>query len=334
MGVLDRFDRATLGANWSTPTFNPASWSALEIAPEQGAVQLSAGAGGSQYCSGIYIGQTFNPRLQYAEITVLVEQDFSSYSAFYNPYNYYAVSLNVLESSSGIYHAAGVAIGGQVYYTSLDDLTWAISIKLDNGSFSPTRYAQDYISHEELFPLGPRIPVGTKLRAERIGDTYYFCVYSPDLAAWKFVGSYTDTGPLIDDGYPGFEIYADDDDGAKVTDFRAGDDIAEFIAPTLTRIDMSDGNVQTLTADGSTTEAEYIGAVYVSVSEGTWGSGTLKIERKNANGEWKDISDASFTADFDKVLDFPPGSKNALRATLSGSTSPDLDVDMLGSNAR
>ena len=97
---------------------------------------------------------------------------------------------------------------------------------------------------------------------------------------------------------------------------------------------MSNGYTETLTADGSTTEYDVIGPAVVRVNEGTW-SGTLQLEYYDFTlSEWKDIVDGSFTADFNKRLNFPEGAENRLRATLSGSTSPDLDVNFQGSSPR
>ena len=98
---------------------------------------------------------------------------------------------------------------------------------------------------------------------------------------------------------------------------------------------MNNGYTETLSADGSTTAYDVIGPAVVCVSGGTWGSGTLKIERYDFTlAEWKDVIDGSFSADFNKVLNFPEGAENRLRATLSDSTSPDLDVNIQGSSPR
>lgn len=97
---------------------------------------------------------------------------------------------------------------------------------------------------------------------------------------------------------------------------------------------MNNGYTETLSANGSTTAYDVIGPAVVRVSEGTW-SGTLQIESYDFTlDEWKDVVGGSFTADFNKVLNFPPGAENRLRATLSGATSPDLDVNFQGSSPR
>ena len=93
---------------------------------------------------------------------------------------------------------------------------------------------------------------------------------------------------------------------------------------------MSTGNIQNLAANGSTVGVDVKGPVFVAVSEGTWGSGTLQIERQNADGVWKDVIDGSFTADFNQVIDFPEDAENTIRATLSGATGPDLDFEVQG----
>lgn len=98
---------------------------------------------------------------------------------------------------------------------------------------------------------------------------------------------------------------------------------------------MNNGYTETLTANGSTTEYDVIGAAVVRVNEGTWGGGTVTLEYYDTElAEWKDIVDGVFTADFNKVLNFPLGSENRLRATLSGATGADLDVNIQGSSPR
>lgn len=98
---------------------------------------------------------------------------------------------------------------------------------------------------------------------------------------------------------------------------------------------MSSGNTQTISANGSTTGVDVIGPTAVRCSEGTWGGGTLQLEYYDSTlAEWKDIIDGSFTDDFSKLVDFPPGAPNTIRATLTGATGPDLDFNVQGSSPR
>lgn len=93
---------------------------------------------------------------------------------------------------------------------------------------------------------------------------------------------------------------------------------------------MSNGYTETLTGDGQTTAYDVIGPAVCRVNGGTW-SGTLTLQYYDfTTAEWKDVVDGAFTADFNKVLNFPPGAENRLRGSLSGSTSPDIDLNIQG----
>lgn len=56
-------------------------------------------------------------------------------------------------------------------------------------------------------------------------------------------------------------------------------------------------------------------------SQGTWGSGTLKIQ-EDINGTWEDLPSASWIADAMSSLDVATGRNH--KAVLSGATSPSL----------
>ena len=91
------------------------------------------------------------------------------------------------------------------------------------------------------------------------------------------------------------------------------------------------GYEETLSDNGSTTETAVVGRVFLSLS-GTFGGGTVAIERRGTDGTWRALATASYTSAVEKVLRFPPNSVNKLRATLSGATSPTLRVTFQGSS--
>ncbi|MDF1786747.1 MAG: hypothetical protein P1U82_12820 [Verrucomicrobiales bacterium] len=94
---------------------------------------------------------------------------------------------------------------------------------------------------------------------------------------------------------------------------------------------MINGN---LTADGqlspdanSRSADTYAFAIY-----GTWGGGTLKFQGKDkGSSTWFDITSASWTDDVSGVIDVS-GSWD-IRADLSGSTSPDLNITLRSTSA-
>jgi hypothetical protein len=77
----------------------------------------------------------------------------------------------------------------------------------------------------------------------------------------------------------------------------------------------ADGSVEVDTAD--TDELLIVGT-------GTWGSGTLKVQIFNSEAStYQDITDASWTADFSKVVTI--GTGNRFKIDFSGSSGADLD---------
>ena len=82
---------------------------------------------------------------------------------------------------------------------------------------------------------------------------------------------------------------------------------------------------ETLTANGETTGQSCIGPV-VLILTGTFGSGTAQLQARAPDGDYVDVPDGSFTAAASKVFSFPAGSKNDYRISLSGATSPSLNV--------
>ena len=82
-----------------------------------------------------------------------------------------------------------------------------------------------------------------------------------------------------------------------------------------------------LSADGSTVWAKTVGPVWVSLTS-SFGTGTAKIQRKNAAGTAVDIAGESYTAVADRLLDFPPESTNEIRVNIASSTTPTLAVSI------
>lgn len=89
------------------------------------------------------------------------------------------------------------------------------------------------------------------------------------------------------------------------------------------------GNKQTLSADGSTTETQFVGPVRLALS-GTFGGGTAVLQAKDPLGVVTDVVNGSFTAVTDTLFDFPEGSVNVLTVNISGSTTPALGVWLQG----
>ncbi len=88
---------------------------------------------------------------------------------------------------------------------------------------------------------------------------------------------------------------------------------------------MSVNNIQTLSADGETTAITVIGETRLSLT-GTFGSGTAQLQARGPDGVYVSVTGGSFTAATDTLFDFPENTRNDLRVSLSGSTSPALKV--------
>jgi len=81
----------------------------------------------------------------------------------------------------------------------------------------------------------------------------------------------------------------------------------------------------TLSADGNTDWLEWHGGSGIFDADGTFGSGTAKLQFTDDNGSTaKDVPDMSFTSDNAKrfTIDHPC----KVRVNLSGSTSPTVVV--------
>ena len=85
---------------------------------------------------------------------------------------------------------------------------------------------------------------------------------------------------------------------------------------------------ETLAADGDSKEFKGVGAVRIR-GNGTFGGGIVIVEERDVDGVFSPIEPASFTSAFDQILDI--GVEQAtLRFSLSGSTTPSLDVSARG----
>ena len=84
-----------------------------------------------------------------------------------------------------------------------------------------------------------------------------------------------------------------------------------------------------LTADGQT-DAVKFGPKSVLIAEGTWGSGTVKLQfRPVGHTVWIDVTGASLTADGYKDVELNAQGDLEFRADLSGATSPNIDIHLI-----
>lgn len=85
---------------------------------------------------------------------------------------------------------------------------------------------------------------------------------------------------------------------------------------------------QNLTANGNGFEAIFSSGDSANDRElivhcsGTFGGGTLQLQFRANNSTWKDLSNAAFTGNADKVITLPGNTE--IRAVLSGATSPSI----------
>lgn len=90
----------------------------------------------------------------------------------------------------------------------------------------------------------------------------------------------------------------------------------------------------TLTADGQTETVWVDGPVSV-IASGTWGGGTLTVQMLGRDGNWITLNDdVAMTSDAtgQRLYDIDAG--HVFRASLSGSTSPDLTVSFFGKDVK
>jgi len=93
---------------------------------------------------------------------------------------------------------------------------------------------------------------------------------------------------------------------------------------------VSTGDRQVLSADGNTDPKKYVGPIRVSL-KGDFGSGgTATIEDKGPDNLFDGVTNGVFTAEADKLIDYPVAEINEVRVDLTGSTSPTLVVWIQG----
>ena len=94
---------------------------------------------------------------------------------------------------------------------------------------------------------------------------------------------------------------------------------------------VSTGDRQTLTADGQTVGRKYVGPIRVSI-KGSFGSpaGTATLEDKGPDNVFDGVTNGIFTAEADKLIDYPAAEINEVRIDLTGATSPSLVVWIQG----
>lgn len=88
----------------------------------------------------------------------------------------------------------------------------------------------------------------------------------------------------------------------------------------------------TLSASGETDVVVARGPVVLKAT-GDWGGGTLTIQRQGKDTAFKTlVTETELTTDAtgEVLIDFPEGTVSLLKATLSGSTDPDLDWEFIG----
>jgi hypothetical protein len=90
-------------------------------------------------------------------------------------------------------------------------------------------------------------------------------------------------------------------------------------------------NYQHLSASASATSAvTFYGPVWFGVS-GDFGGGTAQVQHAlSASAQFVDIAGTSATAAADKRIDFPPGSRNYLKVTLTGGAAASADIVLQG----
>ena len=80
--------------------------------------------------------------------------------------------------------------------------------------------------------------------------------------------------------------------------------------------------IEAITEDGPGLASRTIDTPKVFSGVGDFGGGTLSIERMNGNGGWQPIPKASFTEDFEEIINFDRPTKT--RRVMSGSTTPNV----------
>lgn len=89
--------------------------------------------------------------------------------------------------------------------------------------------------------------------------------------------------------------------------------------------------LQTLSADGQSNTFAVPGVKFTVGAFGSFGGGTVKLQVLADGTNWRDVTDASFTAAGQKTINFgsvADAHGYVARFDLSGSTSPDIDLEV------
>ncbi len=92
---------------------------------------------------------------------------------------------------------------------------------------------------------------------------------------------------------------------------------------------VSTGDRQVLSADGNTDAVKYVGPIRLSL-KGDFGSGTATLQDKDPVNVFDGVTNGVFTAEADKLIDYPIAEINEVRVNLAGSTAPTLVVWIQG----
>ena len=303
MAVTDDFDRATLGANWTTPGIpgTPTYWDgSVEImASPYGAAQpeLAAIAGGD-YCIALYTGDGEFSTNQYAELELVGDFDFESYTAVYNDYGSVGLLLNAPDPAGAAgtinttllrMHAFNYSAYGSYYYDKhlyVDLVSYVGGVALENREWIQPPGGQFLWDYNEFF-TDLRIPSGTKVALQRRNNIYTVHLYSPDTSQWyKLFDAESDRGGSS--GYPGIYVTSyNGQENARITNFRAGGDgdvfpdgspgtasgLSRTISRSTTRdIESStDGKIRNLGSGGgggSAAVPDFTGVSYAGLGDG------------------------------------------------------------------
>lgn len=87
--------------------------------------------------------------------------------------------------------------------------------------------------------------------------------------------------------------------------------------------------IHSFTGNESSSWYKFIGPVNCVLS-GTFDTSTTKVQRKNAKGNAVDVTNASFTAATDTLLDYPADTITELRWTMSGAGTEAVEAEFQG----
>ncbi len=92
---------------------------------------------------------------------------------------------------------------------------------------------------------------------------------------------------------------------------------------------VSTGNRQVLSADGNTDPVKYVGPIRLSL-KGDFGTGTATLQDKGPDNVFDGVANGAFTAEADKIIDYPVAEINEVQVDLAGATAPSLVVWIQG----